>query len=77
MSREIVACVASKPRCCSRRRSSSWLCSDFAIDQLENQSLAARFHDRVFRLSEYTNRMRDIGIIYASISIDPIALCCV
>ena len=46
MSREMVACVASKPRCSRRRRSTSWLWSGFAVDQLEEDGLAARFHVR-------------------------------
>ena len=45
MSREIVACVASKPRCWRRRRTCSWLLQRLAIDEFEDDILSSGFHD--------------------------------
>ena len=46
MSREMVACVASKPRWRSRRRSCSWLCSGSRSMSSRMSGLAAGFHGR-------------------------------
>ena len=72
MSREIVACVASKPRLRRRRRSCSWLWSGSLSIKLENRTLAAGFHRQRSRQG-YTIPAY-LPIKYASIFIDPIAI---